>query len=362
MNVAACRSGAKFLSARSLVAAIYLFGLAGCVPYPNPVGPVIDANKLVLSSSNARTIVDALRQDASALNGRSATYYEAAVAGFNFVDDQCAIYFDQLFYLNRRKDALKNALTSFNQTTNAILAVTDAQTLTMAIVAQAFGLATNLVEIVSGTYLYELPPSATLKFVDSTRSAYRIGAAAIKSDINSPAETYHQIQSYLALCQPPTIEAMLSRHIANATGVPISDGASGQVNVITASSPTVDEMTAIRATLRSSQQALPEIVQHKPNAGAISAYERTMGVATITRLQRALCFEDPDGVLGPETREAFSKFLNGAGISRNDVHETGILRSDITQPKVGELIESTDATAVCTIVGGDLAKLGERFR
>jgi hypothetical protein len=339
-----------------------LYGLFGCVAYPSPVGPVIDANKLVLSSENARMIVDALREDASMMNGRPASYYEATVAGFNFVDGQCATYFNDLFYLNRRKEALKSALSSFNQTTNAILAATDAKTLTMAIVAQAFGLATNMVEIVSGTYLYELPPSATLRFVESTRSAYRIGAAAIKSDINSPAEAYQQIQSYLALCQPPTIEAMLSRHIANATSLPVSDGPSGQVNVVTTSSPTVDEMKAVQATLRSSRQPLPPVVQRGPNDNAINPYERTMSVATITRLQRALCFEDPDGILGPETREAFSKFLSGAGIPRSDILDTGILQSDMTQEKVGQLIESSNTASLCAPVNGDPFKLGESFR
>jgi hypothetical protein len=340
-----------------------LFGLSGCVIYPDPVGPVIDANELQLSSNNARMVVDALLLDAAAVNGMPATYYEATVAGFNFVDDQCALYFDQLFFLNRRKDAIKNALNSFNQTTNAILAVTDAKTLTMAIVAQAFGLATSMVDIVSGTFLYELPPSATLKFVESTRSAYRIGAASIKRDINNPAEAYHQIQSYLALCQPPTIEAMLSRHIANASGVPVSDGPSGQVNVVTTSSPTVDELNAVQATLRSSQQTLPPIVQREPRGGAINTYERNnMSVATITGLQRALCFTDPDGILGPQTREALSRFMEGAGIPRTDLPDTGILQSDITQPKVGQLIESENTASLCAGAGNDPFRLGESSR
>ena len=305
------------------------------------VAPVIDKNEIIKSSSDAKAIIDALKRDAAISNGSSNDYYLATVAGFNFVDDQCATYFDKLFHLNRQKNALKSGLNSFNRTTNAILAITNASTLSMTIVAQAFGITSELVDIVAGTYLYELPPSATLSFVKQTRIAYRRGAENIKAQINSPAVAYRQIQAYLSLCQPPTIEAMLSKHVANVAGIPQTND--GEVNVLVTSAPTADALPAVEQFLQSSFDVLNTPNQPSPgktggNGLQLTSFEASLTKEVVVSFQAALCVET-DGVWGAATRAALVEFFNGTGSPRPDIAQTGLKGND-------DLIKLREAVAL----------------
>ena len=85
----------------------------------------------------------------------------------------------------------KSGLAAGAQTTAAILAVTGATTATMNIVAQAFGLSILGTDLVAGTYLYRLPPSATQMFVSKLQTAYRRGAAAKRSEISTPTSALY---------------------------------------------------------------------------------------------------------------------------------------------------------------------------
>ncbi len=166
---ASCGSHANDLHMRLLLYTSLLpiisFGLVGC----NELGlrrgpaPVLDATAVQTAASNQETIIQALADDAGVHGNPTDYYYRVAEAGFNFVDDQCQAYFDTIFFIDRERSQIKSGLAAAGATTAAILGVTNASTLSMSVVASAFGFASATTDIVAGTYLYSLPPSTTQK-------------------------------------------------------------------------------------------------------------------------------------------------------------------------------------------------------
>jgi hypothetical protein len=289
-------------------------GLGACVTSPaqRHIGPspVLDADAVVRSSNRIDRIMTALSQDAG-----GGSMYDVAEAGFNYVDDRCMEYFSELFYLNRRKEATKAGLGAFSQTSNAILAATGATGISMAIVAQAFGLASNLTDIAAGTYLYQLPPATTLTFVKKLQGAFRESAARQRSQVNSPATAYHLIQDYLSLCLPPTIEAKLIEHVSDATAVP-ARGSSvanielrvGTENEIERSSP----VTIIREVSRPLEKpAKPQAGSVKVQPNAVGAFETRLSRSRVAKIQKSLCVAPVNGVIDETTRVAVDEFFRG---------------------------------------------------
>ena len=212
----------------SLVAAA--IGLSGCsdmgLGLRRGVSPVLDATAVQQAASNQAAIIDALSADAGYSPNGPVDYYEVAEAGFNYVDDQCSAYFDSIFFVDRGRNQLKSGLAAAGATTAAILGLTNASTMSLAIVASAFGFASTATDIAAGTYLYALPPATTQGLVVKLQTAYREGAAANRARINSRTAAYFAIQRYLSLCLPPTIEAEVAKQVnaAVAVGVPTNRG------------------------------------------------------------------------------------------------------------------------------------------
>ena len=113
--------------------------------------PVLDAADVERAASHRARILDALVRDAG-YGDRTVDWYDVTIAGFNYVDDSCSQYFDRLFKLQRKRDAARSAISVIGQTTNAVLAVTGAAQLSMAVVAQAFGLSSSLTDIAAGAH------------------------------------------------------------------------------------------------------------------------------------------------------------------------------------------------------------------
>ena len=196
-------------------------GLAGCADLSlrKGISPALDAGAVETAAMNQSRIIDALARDAGfdhPQDTESVNYYEVAVTGFNYVDDQCRAYFDEMFFIDRGRSQIKSGLAAAGATTAAVLGLTSASTLSMAVVASAFGFASNSTDIITGTYLYALPPATTQALVAKLQMKYRDEAAQRKLDIGSRAESYHQIQNYLALCLPPTIEAEIENAVNGA--------------------------------------------------------------------------------------------------------------------------------------------------
>lgn len=190
------------------------------------------------ASANKLQLLRALAQDASIGGERASDWYYIAEAGFNFIDDQCRTYFDELFFLDRRAERIKTGLVVADKTTAAILAVTGATTPTMNIVAQAFGFAVHATDLIAGTYLYRLPPATTQGFVTKMQSAYRRGASRNRMQIDSPTAAYHSIQRYLDLCLPPRIEAEIAKQISGTTArAVIGDGSTVDIETGSVTAP-----------------------------------------------------------------------------------------------------------------------------
>ncbi|MBB3139098.1 hypothetical protein FHS26_006879 [Rhizobium pisi] len=268
--------------------------------------------------------MESLRADAEYAYGGTPNWYDVTLAGYNYVDDRCSIYFDSIFKLNRQREAAKSGISAFGQTTNAILGVTGATQLSMTVVAQAFGLASNLTDVVAGTYLYELPPATTKKFVGELARAYRDGTARQKGSIDSAPAAYGYIRGYLDLCLPATIEGELVEHVGSAVAV---------ANPTTSGSG-VDLRIASEGNLpppRSFERP-PSVTAPLPRTHAPKRLTAEDGVSPVawSKIQTYLCVAPPDGSLGPSTRMAVRDFYKGKGDNRPDVLVAGgINESDI---------------------------------
>jgi hypothetical protein len=312
---------------------IIFFGLTGC----NELGlrkgpsPVLDATAVQAAASNQEAIIAALAQDAGVQGNPSDYYYRVAEAGFNFVDDQCQAYFDTIFFIDRERSQIKSGLAAAGATTAAILGVTNASTLSMAVVASAFGFASAATDIVAGTYLYSLPPSTTQGLVNRLQIAYRAQASKFRAEINSPTAAYHHIQSYLALCLPPRIEAEVIRTV-NAAGAKVTPGSSGSTfSVESAGPPAVNTPPVV--LLSSAKKPLPPPSAPPPtNPNAVNSFEARLGQnpALIKQIQSTVCVANPDGSLGPigsQTRTNIVEFFDGFGTPREDINSnTGGLK------------------------------------
>jgi len=153
----------------------------------------------------------------SAIENGSFTYYEVALSGFNFVDEECDKYLRALLVLDRSVDRFKSGIGSAGTLTNAILGSTNKPAETIVIVAQAFGIASEFINVAKNSYLYNAEPKVVFSVVEKLQGAYRKQAKLERSDISSRARAYHKIRSYLRLCSAPTIEAKINEAIAGAS-------------------------------------------------------------------------------------------------------------------------------------------------
>jgi hypothetical protein len=295
---------------RLILAAALSPWLTACVSSPTQrfvgVSPVLDADSVERSSGRIDRVMAALARDAG-----GGSYYEITEAGFNYVDDRCMEYFSELFYLNRRREAAKAGLGAFSQTSNAILAATGASGLSMAIVAQAFGLAQNVTDIAAGTYLYQLPPATTLSFVKKLQGAYREAAAARRGQINSPATAYHIIQDYLSLCLPPVIEAKLIEHVSDAAATPARSSSAANIDIDVGSAVQPSAGSSATAPLSNAHDPLPAPKKTVQDPNAVGAFERRLGGARVKKIQRSLCVVPANGVLDEATRVAVDELFRG---------------------------------------------------
>lgn len=216
---------------------ILTVGLASCADTGLRTGikPVLDVASVQNAASNQTAIINALVLDAGYDPQGSVNYYDVAQAGFNYVDDQCTAYFDYMFFFDRRRNEIQSGLAAAGATTGAILGLTNASTMSLGIVASAFGFASNATDIVAGTYVFG-HPAETMVLVNRLQTAFRNGAAKNHAFINSRTSAYYAIQRYLSLCLPPTIEGVIANQISATTAVGVPAGEGSLVSVQTGSS------------------------------------------------------------------------------------------------------------------------------
>jgi hypothetical protein len=295
--------------------------LAGCSSLtPATVSPTLDSKAVIIAVGNRTSLMAALQQDAAALGFGGGDWYEVALAGYNYVDDQCAVYFNSLFAFNRRTAAVRSGLTAFDKTSAAIMEITGVASVTMSAVAQAFGLAGAMTDVVAGTFLYDLPPANTQRFVQKTMGAYKDAAANHRQSIRSPASAYSSIRGYLDLCLPVTIEGQLIDRISDMKP-------ESRVNSIGPNIEIDVRPSASAPGLRLPDSAAAPFDRPAP-PHLPTTYEKIVSVAEWVAIQRLLCVEI-DGRIGPATRKAMADFYNGRKTPRGDIPEDGVTEVDV---------------------------------
>ncbi|MGO6968122.1 hypothetical protein [Rhizobium leguminosarum] len=275
------------------------------------ISPILNRSDVSLSATNQRAIVSALAYDAGYTNSGKTNWYAAAAYGFNYVDDQCRTYFDDLFSAEKDLQAAKSGVSVVGQTTNAILTATGASKLTMGVVAQAFGLTSNLLDVTGSSFLYRLPAAPTKEFVGSLQNAYR-DAVARRSDQLTEPEVYYHVQRYLDLCLPATIEGRITKYIGAAQAFPDDprNAAGGSFDITVESQKT----SAPRTVQIVTSAKTPLAQQDKQNTSiknAANELEKGISVSELVRIQRALCVT-PDADWGPSgsnTRTRIVQYL-----------------------------------------------------
>lgn len=314
-----------------LFLALLCVGVAGCTGNrARGLDPIISGAAVQTASENKAILLAALAADAGYASPAAADWYSVAEAGFNYVDDQCRAYFDDLFFLERGREQIKSGLSSAAQTTAAILAVTGAASPTLAIVAQAFGFAVNATDVVAGTYLYRLPPATTQGFVQKLQLAFRDAASAGRASINSPTSAYYMIQRYLNLCLPPTIEAEIAKQVVSTSAFSVGTSNGQFFSIETLSAPPAATRAEIRGFARTAVISDPTVRMTPiprrtpptlPGDTRLSNAERLLTTSEIKAIQKVVCVASPDGRLGPAgsvTRTRIREFL-GKSASASDV-------------------------------------------
>lgn len=301
---------------RAFAAALVILVAACSSLTPRVVSPKLDGRAVATSVSEHKILIEALRADADVLGYGGSDWYEVALAGFNYVDDECAVYFDSLFAFNRRTAAIKSGLNAFDQTTSAILQITGTASVTMGVIAQAFGLAGSMTDVVAGTFLYELPPANTQKFVQKTMAAYKQAADDKRGSINSPASAYSAVRGYLNMCLPVTIEGQLIEHISDSVAEPKAGRTGTNIEVSVRSAGPADVLA--NADIR-----LPAVALPPAEAPGLNAYEKLVRRGQWEAVQLAICAE-VDGNPGSATHEAMAEFFDGYGEPDPEITTRGI--------------------------------------
>ncbi len=313
-----------------------MIGLAGCVGSDLRKGPspVLDATAVANASNNKAWVMYALECDAGYCDRNDVDYSAVAEAGFNYVDDQCNSYFNQLFFIDRGRSQIKSGLAATDATTTAILGITGAAVPTLTIVAAAFGLASAATDIIAGTYLYALPPATTQGFVTRQQKAFRDGVFANRDRVNSRSTAYYVIQRYLMLCLPPTIEGEIAKQIASTQTFPVREGGGALFSLETASMSSLALLRSLTAptVLKSATTPLkptkPIVDRRFLPPDRFNVVEAGLSLERIRRIQVAVCVEPVDNVpslgsVGSITRRNIVEFFEGLGRPRTSVNSRG---------------------------------------
>jgi hypothetical protein len=160
-------------------------------------------------------------------------WYTVAQWGFNVGRQDCEIYLNTLYRLNREKQRNDSALAALAAGTAAILTPTHASAKSLSIVAAAFGLSTALNDALFQTYLFTEAPGLISTKVKELQDTYQKSLGA--SSITTSDQAYSAIQNYYNICLPESIEGVLLEAVATSsakttpTGTQNAQGDAGKI-------------------------------------------------------------------------------------------------------------------------------------
>jgi hypothetical protein len=139
--------------------------------------------------------------------------------GFNVGRQDCEIYLDNLFRMNREKQRNDGVLTALGTAAAAIVTGTTTAQKPLSILAAAFGLGIALNDAVLQSFLFTEAPGLVAKKVKDLQDAYRDSIENNPSQIADEADAYNAIQNYYHLCLPHAIEGVLLQNVADSAPV-----------------------------------------------------------------------------------------------------------------------------------------------
>jgi hypothetical protein len=157
----------------------------------------------------------------------NADWFEIAQWGFNVGRQDCEIYLDNLFRMNREKGRNDNILAAVSTAAALIVTGTTTAQKPLSILAAAFGLSIALNDAIFSSYLFNQAPGLVSKKVGDLQEEFR--NKLTPADIRTPSAAYYAIQTYYHICLPHAIEGVLLQKIADSGPVtaPKTGGAGG---------------------------------------------------------------------------------------------------------------------------------------
>lgn len=191
-------------------------------------------------------------------------WFEVTEWGFNVGRQDCEIYLDYMFRMNREKQRDDGVIAGVSAATSAIVSVTAHNPAkALSVLAASFGLATALNDAIFSSYLFtEAPGLISVKVKDlqdtyqqqveknqtvapkvvttntttttkqttstpastSTKQPSQSSgtSTAVVAPITSPEQAYGAIQNYYHICLPHSIEGVLLQTVADSSAAPSS--------------------------------------------------------------------------------------------------------------------------------------------
>lgn len=307
---------------KGVSAALLAALLSGCVPSGRVYGPnpVLQAKEVSRSTDNYVQVRDELvRRAGYARDATSVDWYEVAIAGFRYVDEQCDMYLTDLYKIRRERDHLKSQLSAVGTTAGSVLAIAGTASAPIAYTAAAFGLASQINDNASAALLFAMDPTDLDVMLKSQKNAYKNGVAAQRNNYRSSNAAMEAVGGYLNLCLPISIEAQIKAAIQNTVYVatPSNFGAPG-LSRVQNSSPAVP-VPSVKELRQDKNRVRPT----KPSPDDV-ALNIVSGDLSITReqasqMQKRLCVS-ADGDLGkiPNTGKVSSATRLALGVVQTE--------------------------------------------
>jgi hypothetical protein len=143
-------------------------------------------------------------------------WFTVAEWGFNVGRQDCEIYLDNLFRMNREKQRNDSVLAALSTAGIAVLTVTKSMQ-AVSIVGAAFGMAVGINDAVLQSYLFTEAPGLVANKVKGLQDAYQDSVEKSPSTISNAETAYNVIQNYYRICLPHAIEGALLQAVANTT-------------------------------------------------------------------------------------------------------------------------------------------------
>jgi hypothetical protein len=190
--------------------------------------PIIDAGEVASVVSRQVSVLLAIAKDARI--GRvvstdpplveltPADWYLVAQWGFNLGREDCAVYLNNIFKIQREKLRNHDLINAFQLATIGIVTATAPHSpKTLSILGQAFGLTTALNDTILQSYLFTEAPGLISIKIKQLQDEYQ--KSVKPADIKNAATAYSALQNYYNICLPQSIEGVVLERVAKSEPV-----------------------------------------------------------------------------------------------------------------------------------------------